>query len=85
VWQYAEASATYLFGDATGDPIADRVLAALRHNGPMTQNELRDLFGQHVKANVLTRALETLVAAGKIASQQVLTGGRPCTVWTAIP
>jgi hypothetical protein len=81
VWKYAEASAMYLFGDATGDPIADRVHAALRRNGPMSQNDLRDLFGQHVKAAVLSRALETLVTAGKIVSRQVVTGGRPCTVW----
>ena len=34
VWQYAEDSARFIFGDATGDPIADRILSALRANGP---------------------------------------------------
>ena len=30
VWQYAEDSARFIFGDATGDPIADRVPVCLR-------------------------------------------------------
>ena len=30
VWSYCEASALAIFGDALGDPIADRLLAALR-------------------------------------------------------
>ena len=30
VWEYAEASARYIFGDALGNPVADRVLEQLR-------------------------------------------------------
>ena len=47
LWQYAEDSARHVFGDATGDPVADRVLAALRRGGAMAQDEVRDLFGRH--------------------------------------
>ena len=32
LWEYCEDSARYLFGDATGDPTADRVLAAIRNS-----------------------------------------------------
>jgi hypothetical protein len=81
LWQYAEESARYIFGDATGDPVADRVLAALRRNGPMTQTELTDLFGRHVRSAALGRALEALVAAGMVVSDQVKTDGRPRTIW----
>ena len=30
IWDYADASARYIFGDATGDPVKDTILAALR-------------------------------------------------------
>jgi hypothetical protein len=85
VWQYAEDSARLIFGDATGDPIADRVLSALRANGPMSQYELVDLFGRHLPGAKLNRALEALLAAGKVRSPRVETGGRPRTVWRAVP
>ncbi|HEX2243241.1 MAG TPA: DUF3987 domain-containing protein, partial [Gammaproteobacteria bacterium] len=32
VWEYAEASARYIFGSAVGDPVADDILRALRAN-----------------------------------------------------
>jgi hypothetical protein len=84
LWQYAEDSARFIFGDATGDPVADRILAALRANGPLAQHEIVDLFGRHVGAAKLTRALEALVSAGKIRSARLETGGRPRTVWEAV-
>lgn len=85
VWQYCEDSARYIFGDATGDPVADRVLTALRRNGPMAQNEIVDLFGRNVNAAKLGAALESLLRAGLIVSERVETGGRPRTVWQATP
>jgi hypothetical protein len=84
VWQYAEDSAKFIFGDATGDPIADRVLSALRTNGPMAQHEIVDLFGRNVSAARLSAALETLVKVGKIRSVREETGGRPRTIWEAV-
>ena len=33
VWEYCEASARYIFGDALGDPIADEILQAVRQAG----------------------------------------------------
>ena len=32
LWRYAEASALYIFGDATGDRVADRIAAALEED-----------------------------------------------------
>ncbi len=84
LWEYCEASVRYIFGDATGDPIADRILSALRRNGSMAQNEVVDLFGRNVGAARLSQALETLVSAGRIRSTRVETGGRPRTVWEAV-
>ncbi len=70
VWDYCEASARYIFGDAVGDPIADRILAALRTEGPKSQTELSALFGRHIEAHRIARALDTLRRAGLIASER---------------
>jgi hypothetical protein len=84
-WQYAEDSAAYIFGDAIGDPIADRVLTALRANGATSQSGLSDLFGRNLPAGRLARALETLLRLGKVKTRRVVeTGGRPSTLWEAL-
>jgi hypothetical protein len=51
----------------------------------MAQNEVVDLFGRHVSAARLSAALETLVQAGKVRSNREDTGGRPRTMWEAVP
>jgi hypothetical protein len=86
LWEFCEDSAHFVFGDATGDPTADRVLTALR-NAPegMTQNGLVDLFGRNLSATKLTSALETLVRLHRVRPQKHETGGRPSTVWQVIP
>ncbi|MFT4037205.1 MAG: hypothetical protein QM692_03415 [Thermomicrobiales bacterium] len=85
VWQYAEDGAAYVFGDAVGDPVADRVLGALRANGPSSQSGLSDLFGRNLSATRLSGALETLLRLGKVRATRVETAGRPATVWEALP
>lgn len=84
VWDYCEASARYVFRDATGDPTADRIFAALRTDGPKTQNDLIDLFGRNVPAARIDGALETLLRARRVASHKEETSGRPRTVWRAL-
>jgi hypothetical protein len=84
-WQYAENSAAYIFGDAVGDPVADRVLSALRANGATSQSGLSDVFGRHLSAARLSGALETLLKLGKVKTQRLETGGRPTTLWEATP
>lgn len=84
VWDYSEASARYIFGDATGDPIADRILRELRTTGPLTQSEIVDLFKRHVRQGLIDRALETLDGARLAGSEREETGGRPRTVWRAL-
>jgi hypothetical protein len=86
LWEYCEDSARYLFGDATGDPIADRVLAALRASPEgMTQNALFDLFGRNLPAARVAAALERLAQLGQVWAHKVETGGRPSTLWEAVP
>lgn len=86
LWEYCEDSAKYLFGEATGNPIADRVLGALRTaQSGLSQNALLDLFGRNVSAVKITAALETLAGLGRITSKEEQTGGRPRTVWELVP
>ena len=83
LWERCEASVRYVFGDLTGDPVADTILRALRMQGPMQQTALSHLFSRHVKADRLAGALSTLLAAGLVACEQTETGGRPVTEWRA--
>jgi hypothetical protein len=83
VWDHALASARFVFGDATGDPVADKILRHVRRNGPQTQNDLVDLFGRHVRGADIDRATDLLVAARLIVGIREETGGRPRTVWVA--
>src|SRR5262249_53723312 len=56
VWDYANASAEMIFGTRVGNTIADTILEALRR-GPMTRNEIRDLFNRNVAAGKIEAAL----------------------------
>lgn len=83
LWEYAEASVKYIFGEATGDAVADRILEALKNQGPMTETEISDLFQRNVKAGRIHRALETLQRSRLIEGVIEETGGRKKTVWRA--
>jgi hypothetical protein len=85
VWQYAEDSAKVIFGDATGDPVADQILTALRRNGRMTQTQISDLFARNQKAGRLERALAALLTARLVRTwQEAADRGRPTTYWEAV-
>ncbi len=55
VWEYAERSTRYIFGDALGYPVADHILQKLRSVSPdgVTRTEIVDLFARHAKAQSL--------------------------------
>jgi hypothetical protein len=84
LWGYLERSVTYIFGDATGDPIADTILAALRQNGELTRTQISDLFGRNVRAERIATGLQTLLRLGKAHTEQRQTAGRPVEVWYAV-
>jgi hypothetical protein len=87
LWEYADASVQYIWGDALGDPVADEILRALRQAGPAgrTRTELRDLFGRHRGADEIGRALAVLVAASKARRMmRTDTGGRPAEIWVVV-
>lgn len=85
LWDYSEASARYIFGDATGDFIADRILQALRgsSNG-LTRTEIRDLFFRHVSGEKIDEALLFLESHGLLRMAKEITGGRPIERWVGM-
>jgi len=86
VWTYAEDSVRFIFGDALGDPVADTILRALRTRPQgITRTEMiAELFSRHIKADVLSRALD-LLRERQLARCEVRndTGGRAEERWFA--
>ena len=83
VWEYCEASARYIFSDATGDPIADRILDSLRIGG-LARTGISALFQRNISASRIDQALNLLLTTGKAHLSRQETEGRPTEVWTAV-
>lgn len=80
LWRYCRDSAAYVFGDSTGDPIADKILAAVRANPDgLTLTQLDAHLGKHAPAHRRDAALAELTKRGKITTTSTQTGGRPTT------
>ena len=83
VWDYAEASARYIFGDATGDLIADQIMDSLRR-GELPRTAINKLFQGHAKSYRIAQALNTLLLAGKARLERRETDGRTAEIWSAV-
>ena len=83
LWDYAEKSTRYIFGDATGDPVADQIVEGLRAVGKdgMTRTEISNLFGRNTSADRIPRALADLLKLGRVRRQREDTGGRAAERW----
>jgi hypothetical protein len=87
LWQYAEESAGYIFGEATGDDTLDAIMRDIRKAGErgLTRNDIMEgTFQRHVKAAEIERALHDLEIQGRITSEErkAASGkGRPSTVY----
>ena len=83
-WDYAEASAKFIFGDSLGYPEADRILNALRASPQgLTRTQIRDLFGRNQSEPAIEGALTALEERGLARRDAVETGGRPTERWIA--
>lgn len=88
VWRYARASAAYIFGDAVGDNVADKLLKAIRGAGATgldRTGQSRALNG-NIPAKRLQAARQVLEARGSIITKEdpEPTGGRTRMVSYAI-
>ena len=84
LWRYCFESARFLFGDQTGDVVADTILAALKRCAPesMTRTESSGLFKRNRPATEIARGLKVLEDAGRItADHDRSRDGRPVERW----
>lgn len=86
VWRYAEASATYIFGQTSADPDERKVHAAIRAAGPAglsTSAINRRCYSGHRKSDALARTLAALVRDGLIRGQEDAQGDarRRAVLW----
>lgn len=86
LWQYAEESAKFIFGDSLGDPVADEILGALREAPDgLTRTDISTLFGRNKKATDIGRALSSLQERGLIRSGKIKSAGaKAIEGWFAI-
>jgi len=82
VWVYCEASAAYIFGGTTGDPVTDKLLEALLEVGEdgLSLTQQNHLFGRNVPAERLDQARNFLEKRGLVATVTKQSGGRPTIV-----
>jgi hypothetical protein len=84
LWHYAESSARYIFGDATGDSVVDKIVEALRARPDgLTRTAIRDLFKRNESGERIGKALASLSEAGRARSTNEEIGGRPVERWFA--
>jgi len=84
LWDYAEASARYIFGDAMGDAVADEILGALRRSpSGLTRTQISEALGRNQKADRINRALALIERNGLARFVREDTGGRPGERWFA--
>jgi len=82
LWRYCRHSARLIFGDASGDPLLDRVLETIRqHPEGIGRWELHSSLCKHKGAEVLVEVLTRLRDAGKIKAEIITTSGRSAETW----
>jgi len=73
VWQYAEDSARYIFGDLRGDVVADTILQELRFRCEegITKTEISNLFGRNHDARTVNASLKALLDDELVVERKV--------------
>jgi hypothetical protein len=87
LWEASARCAAYIFGDALGDPIAEKILAAIR-SAPsgLTRTEIRAQVFQRNLASPRIKAALTLLLRNHLIREERddATGGRPACRYYAI-
>ncbi len=84
IWKYASDSARHIFGDATGNPVADRIMEKLRATPQgLTRTDISKLFQRHQSKDQIDVALAMLLRLGRAKSRTQPTGGRDSERWFA--
>jgi len=85
LWEFCDQSAAYLFGQSTGDRVADVILSALKSASEgLTRSEIySDIFHRNKPSNEIARALGLLDSFGLAKPTTEQTDGRTAERWTA--
>lgn len=85
LWKYSEESVTCIFGDATGNPLADDLLRLIRRspNGA-SRTDMNTYLGRNHTSAAIGQALGLLLQAGMARPEEQKTEGRAKEVWHAI-
>jgi hypothetical protein len=82
LWDFSEDSVRHVFGFATGNPVADEMLLALRNaKEGLTRTDIRDLFGRNKPADAIGQALGVLLKTRLAHCWRQRGGGRPAERW----
>lgn len=86
VWRFCLESARAIFGDGTGNKLADRFLAEMKAQGArgVGRAELHKLANNHAGKSDFDQALEVLETNGLAVKTSRRTAGAPAEVWFAI-
>ena len=86
VWSYCRESAAIIWGASLGNPLADKLLRALREVGEagLSGRDLDRAAGGHKDKADMTAALDLLHRRNLIDTHTEYTGGRPTTITVAI-
>ena len=81
VWRFSNDSARWVFGETSGDPLADAILLAVNESPkPLTRTELSARFSRNRGATELNRAVTKLIKSGSILMTKEVDGmGPPVT------
>ncbi len=86
LWDYTARSAAWALAQATGDPLAELIHAALlRSPDGLTRTQISQLLHRSLPVHQLQQALDTLAAAGHAHPTKITTAGRPAELWHATP
>ena len=80
LWQYAQDSALYIFGNGEEDSLIQKILFLLQ-SGPKSTTELNTLLGGRVASRKMRACLQELIGCGLVVKQEMKTGGRPKIVY----
>ncbi|MEZ4742289.1 MAG: DUF3987 domain-containing protein [Bdellovibrionota bacterium] len=82
IWEYAENSARYIWGNRVGNPVADQILKYLKANREgVNRKEIHKLFNNNRPAEQITQALSDLVEMGFAVKTTIEIKGRRVDAW----
>jgi hypothetical protein len=85
VWAFCRDSASMIFGEHVGYPLAAHLFKAIRDAGPtgLARGDMHAHLGRHAMSADIAAALEHLRREGKVIQEKVPTAGRTKEVWFA--